>query len=83
MVLTKVFEKIEFYYNLLKRGDVNQINQIYFNHLMFSNEWKTYNSNKGKIEGKIIEVKENGLLVLKLRNKELMTFEFKELQFIF
>jgi BirA family transcriptional regulator, biotin operon repressor / biotin---[acetyl-CoA-carboxylase] ligase len=83
LVLTKVFEKIEFYYNLLKRGDVNQINQIYFNHLMFSNEWKTYNSNKGKIEGKIIEVKENGLLVLKLRNKELMTFEFKELQFIF
>ena len=75
--------KIEFYYNLLKRGDINQINHIYFNHLMFSNEWKTYDSNNGRIEGKIIEVKENGLLVLKLRNKELMTFEFKELSFIF
>ena len=37
-------------------------------------------SNNGRIEGKIVEVKENGLLVLKLRNKELMTFEFKELQ---
>ncbi len=81
-VMAKVFEKIEFYYNLLKRGDINQINHIYFNHLMFSNEWKTYDSNNGRIEGKIIEVKENGLLVLKLRNKELMTFEFKELSFI-
>ncbi len=81
-VMAKVFEKIEFYYNLLKRGDINQINHIYFNHLMFSNEWKTYDSNNGRIEGKIIEVKENSLLVLKLRNKELMTFEFKELSFI-
>ena len=38
-VLTKVFEKIEFYYNLLKRGDINQINHIYFNHLMYHTDY--------------------------------------------
>tara|TARA_B110000438_G_scaffold240010_1_gene238502 strand:+ start:843 stop:1583 length:741 start_codon:yes stop_codon:yes gene_type:complete len=81
-VLKKIFEKIEFYYNLLKKGEIELINTMYFNHLMFSNEWKTYDSIKGRIEGKIIEVKENGLIVLKLRNKEIINFEFKELKFI-
>jgi BirA family biotin operon repressor/biotin-[acetyl-CoA-carboxylase] ligase len=81
-VLKKIFEKIEYYYNLLKRGEVELINKIYFNHLMYSNQWRIYDSIKGRIEGKIIEVKENGLIVLKLRNKEKLTFEFKELKFI-
>lgn len=81
-ILKKIFEKIEVYYNLLRKGEIELINRMYFNHLMFSNEWKIYDSINGRIEGKIIEVKESGLIVLKLRNNEKKAFNFKDLRFI-
>ena len=81
-VMNKVFSKIEIYYNKLKKGDVEQINAIYFNHLLYGGQWKVYDSKNGRIEGKITKVMENGLIELKLKDKNRSTFDFKELSFI-
>ncbi|MFL2571056.1 MAG: biotin--[acetyl-CoA-carboxylase] ligase [Parvicellaceae bacterium] len=81
-VLNKVFLKMEHYYNLLKKGDAKTINDTYFNHLLFGGQWRVFNSKLGKIQGKIIAVKENGLIELVLSTKQKVTFEFKELEFI-
>ncbi len=81
-VMYKIFSKIELYYNLLKKGNVDEINSTYFNHLLFGGQWRVFDSLNGKVEGKITEVKENGLIELKLRNKQRVTYDFKELSFI-
>ena len=78
----KIFSKIELYYNLLKKGNVDEINSTYFNHLLFGGQWRVFDSLNGRVEGKITEVKENGLIELKLRNKQRVTYDFKELSFI-
>ena len=81
-VMNKIFSNIEIYYNKLKKGDVEEINTIYFNHLLYGGQWKVYDSINGRIEGKITKVMENGLIELKLKDKNRSTFDFKELSFI-
>ena len=67
---------------LAQKGDIKTINDTYFNHLLFGGQWRVFNSKLGKIQGKIIAVKENGLIELVLSTKQKVTFEFKELEFI-
>ena len=51
--------------------------------MLYSNEWKYYKQENGEsIEGMIVDVKSNGLMVLELMNGEKREFAFKELEFM-
>ena len=75
-------QKIEFYCSKLVKKQFKQVDQYYFDHLLYSNEWKYYIQDNGEqIEGMIIDVKSNGLLELQLMNGETKEFNFKEIEF--
>ena len=81
-ILHMICKKIEIYYEKLEKFQFKKIDQYYFEHLLFSNEWKYFKLENGSlIEGMIVDVKPNGLLVLKLMNSELKEFNFKEIEF--
>ncbi len=81
-VLYKICKKIELYYDKLVKGQFKQIDQYYFDHLLFSNQWKYFKLEDGSlIEGMITDVKPNGLLILQLMNGETKEFNFKEIEF--
>ena len=81
-VLFMIYQKIEFYCSKLVKKQFKKIDQYYFKHLLYSNEWKYYIQDNGEqIEGMIIDVKSNGLLELQLMNGETKEFNFKEIEF--
>lgn len=82
-VLIMICERINDYYEKLINKQFAQVNQYYFEHLLYSNEWKYYKQENGEsIEGMIVDVKSNGLMVLELMNGEKREFAFKELEFM-
>ena len=82
-VLFSICTRIEVYYEKLVKGSFNNIDQYYFDHLLYSNEWKYYKLLDGSmLEGMIVEVKSNGLLVIELMNGEIRMFNFKEIEFM-
>ena len=81
-VLYIIYQKIDAYYGKLVKKQFKQVDQYYFDHLLYSNEWKYYIQDNGEqIEGMIIDVKSNGLLELQLMNGETKEFNFKEIEF--
>ena len=82
-ILKRVLIKIEDIVNELIKGETDDLEKRYFDHLLYGDEWKMYRLNNGDIiEGKIIKVMSNGLLVIKLKNDIERTFDFKEITFI-
>jgi len=81
-ILHMICLKVDVYYQKLVKKQFKKIDQYYFEHLLYSNEWKYYKLEDGSlIEGMITDVKPNGLLSLQLMNGETKEFNFKEIEF--
>lgn len=69
------------WYLLLRQGAVQQIQEAYFNCLWGKDELIPYIAGEEKILGKVVGVKDNGLLQLQLDNGDVREFGFKEIRY--
>ncbi|MBE0655992.1 MAG: biotin--[acetyl-CoA-carboxylase] ligase, partial [Bacteroidales bacterium] len=81
-ILSEIAENLEFWIQELDHGNFEGIDREYFTKLMGFQDWKKYNADDRIFEAKIINVKENGYLVLLTRNEEKLEFAFKEVKLI-
>ncbi|MCC8424427.1 biotin--[acetyl-CoA-carboxylase] ligase [Mucilaginibacter sp. UR6-11] len=80
-ILADICNNIEAYYLNLKAGKTDLIRNTYLTRLYGFNEIKRFKVSEVEFEGKIIGVKENGLLVINQNNKE-STYNLKEIKFL-
>ena len=82
-LLNNILEKLSKLISLLKDIEIDEIQNRYNNHLLFLDQWKVYTLADGKkIEGKIIKVRLDGLLVIETKNKSIINFDFKEINLL-
>ena len=80
--IVKLRNNIQFFYEKLKAGNYNSINQEYLKCLYNFGMVKRYKVNKEIIKGKITGVNEFGHLQLTTSNEEKKEFDLKEIEFI-
>lgn len=78
-----VFVKFEKWYLRLKKGEFKQIDDAYHNLLFTLNTESEFEQNRNRFKATVQGVNESGLLILKLANGSLKTFDIKELSFIY
>lgn len=66
---------------LLKAGELNQLDRSYEKHLFQIEQWASYKTNKEHFEGKITGVDEFGQLCVETRQKGILHFDFKEITY--
>ena len=67
--------------NRLYEADFAGIKISYLNKLLFLNEWRAFSAAAGPFEGRIIDVSDNGELLVQNRDLELKKYYFKEITF--
>ena len=83
LVLEKINNKIEEYYLQLKLGNSKEIDQLYFEQLLFGDQWQTYLLNNGdKVKGKIVEILSSGQMILEHEDKSKIAYDIKEIKFM-
>lgn len=80
-LLAEICSHIEAGYLKLKAGNYNSLRNEYLNYLYQYNIKANYRQNGEIIEGKIVDVSENGLLSLETI-EGIKTYNFKEIEFI-
>jgi BirA family biotin operon repressor/biotin-[acetyl-CoA-carboxylase] ligase len=80
-ILAEICNHIEGYYLHLKAGRMEFVRNMYLSRLYWLNEVKQFKSNGHVFEGTIINVKENGLLVVKQHTGE-QEYNLKEIEFL-
>ena len=80
--LTKLLASIENRYLQAKNGKSQQLEKDYLNTLYWMNEEHTFLDEDGEFTGKIIGISEFGQLLIKDEDKDIRTFNFKEVSFI-
>ncbi|MDL2211002.1 biotin--[acetyl-CoA-carboxylase] ligase [Bacteroides sp. OttesenSCG-928-M17] len=81
-ILDAVIEKFHYYYDLLKQGEHQQINQLYHRSLYRKEGFHRYKDSQGEFSARIVEVEENGLLVLEDAQGGIRKKAFKEVSFL-
>lgn len=81
-VLQKIYLSLEHWYDLLKNGNFMLINQTYEKAMYRFGELAFFETNEGKIQGKIIGVDELGRLMIYTVQKETRVFDLKEIRFV-
>lgn len=83
-VMQVLCKNIEQYYLQLKQGKYTTLRAAYFEHLFRYKEWSWYRiaADGWTIKGKIVDVLENGQLVIEHSNGRKI-YQFKEIQFIY
>ncbi len=82
IILTRVLTGINWYYDLLSKGDQDQINQEYIFCLYRLNEMHRFKSDSGIFSGEIIGVNEIGQLQIRTKDAKIVEFHFKEVEFL-
>lgn len=78
-VLNLLLSKLEKYILKLKTGKREEIMRNYLDHLLHRNKWQNYITNQDETFcGKIIDVKNDGQLIMLSEENEIRTFYFKE-----
>ncbi|WP_299462577.1 biotin--[acetyl-CoA-carboxylase] ligase [Mucilaginibacter sp.] len=80
-ILAEICNNIEVYYLHLKAGRIEYIRNMYLNRLYWLNEPRQFKSNGQVFEGRIINVKDNGLLVIDQNGGE-QVYNLKEIEFL-
>lgn len=78
-VLYKYLDYLKYYLDLLNAGDLDTINKEYFSQLLNYKKWSEYIADRKKFEGMIIDVMDDGFLILKCRDGENRKFGFGEI----
>ncbi|NOZ47225.1 MAG: biotin--[acetyl-CoA-carboxylase] ligase [Chlorobi bacterium] len=80
-LLSELLISIDKWYAKLKKGDVNEINELYYNRLYLLNKLHTFKKGNKKIAGKITGVSKVGKLIVENLQRELVEYNFKEIEF--
>ena len=81
-LLNQIIGRIEFWYNVLYRDELENINREYLKNLYGINEIREFTVKGEKILAKITGIEQTGELVLELESGEKQKFGFKEIEFI-
>ena len=81
-VLKRVVEAFEKYYGLLMEGDYTDIAALYHESLYRRHGFFPYEDKEGRFEAAVVEVEDDGHLVLRDRDDRFRTYGFKEVNFI-
>lgn len=71
------------WYNILRVGSFERIDNAYQDRLYGFREWRKYRVGNQQIDGRIVGVGEFGQLQLEFRDGQIREFMFKEVEFIF
>ena len=77
-LLQILLDKIDYWYNQLKSGDVKEITQTYHDALYRRSGFYSYRDKNGNLEAEIISVQPDGQLLLRTSNGEERAYYFKE-----
>lgn len=77
--IVKVFEEC---YNMIVGGDYNDIVALYHTALYRQNGFYKYRDHEGEFEAAIVEVEDNGHLILRDHDGQMREYAFKEVEFI-
>ncbi len=80
-LLTEICTCVDYHYFQLRRGNFAEQKQLYCEHLFGINEIRKFKIDGVLVEGKIIDVDENGKLVVDF-NGHLAKFGFKEIEYL-
>lgn len=82
LVLAEILSGIDFYYDLLKKGEHELIDREFISVLYKYNEMHWFRSDNQSFEGKIVGVNEIGQLLIRKQDGEILDFHFKEVEFL-
>lgn len=80
--LPKLLASIEKRYQQVQNGKAQQLEQDYLNTLYWMNETHEFEDEDGDFIGEIVGISEFGQLLIKDEDKELRTYNFKEVSFL-
>lgn len=75
-----VIEQINTYLTLLSNGSFDEIRQLYFKLIFGSNEWIECTTSTKSFLGKIIEIDDSGVLLIKSKQGRVGSYRAKEIQ---
>ncbi len=82
-IMELLFSKLEKWYLKLKENKLDLIHSVYLSHLFGLNETVHFMDNSGQnFYAEIINVEENGKLLVRNTDEELLTFDIKEVKMI-
>jgi BirA family transcriptional regulator, biotin operon repressor / biotin---[acetyl-CoA-carboxylase] ligase len=81
-VMQLLFEKFEKWYLLLRSGKHDKIDEAYFKNLFRLNEESWFIHENKQFKAKMVGVKDNGLLELRLEDNSTRSFDVKDVQFV-
>ena len=77
-----VKQRLFFWYNKLKEGNLDEVSSAYFSNLFRFGEWSQYREKDVEFEARIAGVGEYGQLLLENRKGEISSYMFKEVEFV-
>lgn len=80
--MTGIINQITIWYELLRDGFNDRINESYFCHLYRNNGYFDFTDKEGQFHAKIKHVREDGQLVLKTPTGALRKYYFKEVEYV-
>lgn len=81
-ILEELIKKLSFFYEHLEETTKSYLSFLYSNSLFRNNEWASYCNNGTIFEGKIIQIHSDGHISLKLKDGEIKSFGYKEIEFV-
>lgn len=77
-----ITEKILFWYNKLKKGELDDIESAYLSHLFRFGEWSHFRKKEVEFEARITGIGDYGQLLLENRQGKTTSYMFKEVEFV-
>lgn len=81
-VLDKIIAGFDKYYNMIIDGDYIDIAALYHLNLYRRKGFHTYRDKNGEFEGAIVEVEDDGHLILRDREGRVRSYAFKQVEFV-
>lgn len=81
-LLNRIIDSFEKYYSLVISSDYIDITALYHSCLYRAHGFHKYRDKDGEFEGSIVEVEDNGHLILRDRDGMIREYAFKEVEFI-
>lgn len=82
-VATGLIEMMDKYISLLVKGRVDEIQQDYFSHIFGLNQWISCKTTSKSFLGKIIDIDNSGVLLIKSKQGRVGSYRAKEIQLIY
>lgn len=81
-LMTRILDSFEKYYKMIVNGNYQDIAALYLTNLYRKEGFHKYRDKDSEFEGAIVEVEDNGLLILRDREGRIREYAFKEVEFI-